>query len=151
MAQLKIQANQIDVSLLQAIYPVGIVVTLGVSTNPNTLFGFGTWTAIVGRVVVGFDAGQTEFDTLNETGGAKTHTHGLSDGYAEIWVSDGSGRVFHKEKSSVTSWNSTTASGTSTPFTTPTAVTDATTLAGTTDSGSSLMPYIVKYVWERTA
>lgn len=27
-----------------------------------------------GRVVVGVDAGQTEFDTLGETGGAKTHT-----------------------------------------------------------------------------
>lgn len=27
-----------------------------------------------GRVVVGRDSGQTEFDTLGETGGAKTHT-----------------------------------------------------------------------------
>lgn len=29
---------------------------------------------IQGRVIVGRDAGQTEFDTLGETGGAKTHT-----------------------------------------------------------------------------
>lgn len=27
-----------------------------------------------GRVPVGLDAGQTEFDTMGETGGAKTHT-----------------------------------------------------------------------------
>ena len=27
-----------------------------------------------GRVIVGFDAGQAEFDSLGETGGAKTHT-----------------------------------------------------------------------------
>ena len=29
---------------------------------------------LLGRVPVGLDAGQTEFDTLGETGGAKTHT-----------------------------------------------------------------------------
>lgn len=29
---------------------------------------------IKGRVVVGFDSGQTEFDTIAETGGEKTHT-----------------------------------------------------------------------------
>lgn len=32
-----------------------------------------------GRVVVGLDAGQTEFDVRGETGGAKTHTLSLSE------------------------------------------------------------------------
>ena len=62
-------------ALLETVYPVGSVYTnKTVSTNPATLFGFGTWTAIAGRVVVGLDAGQTEFDTAGETGGAK-RTH----------------------------------------------------------------------------
>ncbi len=57
------------------LYPVGSIYTSVVATNPNTLFGFGTWTAFgAGRVPVGLDAGQTEFDTVEETGGAKTHT-----------------------------------------------------------------------------
>ena len=59
--------------LLALVYPVGSVVTFGVSTNPATLFGFGTWAAIAGKVIVGIDAGQEEFDTLDETGGEKTH------------------------------------------------------------------------------
>ena len=61
-------------AIMGLVYPVGVVVTLGVSTNPATLFGVGTWTAIAGKVIVGIDAGQTEFDALDETGGAKTHT-----------------------------------------------------------------------------
>jgi microcystin-dependent protein len=46
-----------------------------VATDPATLLGFGTWAALgAGRVLVGFDAGQTEFDALKETGGVKTVT-----------------------------------------------------------------------------
>lgn len=57
------------------VYPVGCIYTSTVSTNPNTLFGFGTWVAFgAGRCLVGLDAGQTEFDTVEETGGSKTHT-----------------------------------------------------------------------------
>jgi hypothetical protein len=56
-------------------WPVGSVFISVVSTNPNTLLGGGTWAAFgAGRVLVGIDAGQTEFDTVEENGGAKTHT-----------------------------------------------------------------------------
>lgn len=60
----------------EALYPVGSIYTnAAVATNPGTLLGFGTWVAYAsGRVLVGFDSGQTEFDTVEETGGAKTHT-----------------------------------------------------------------------------
>lgn len=54
-------------------FPVGSVFIAVVSTNPATLLGYGTWSAFgAGRVMVGFDSGQTEFDTVEETGGAKT-------------------------------------------------------------------------------
>jgi hypothetical protein len=47
-----------------------------VSTNPATLLGYGTWAAIAtGRVIVGLDGGDAAFDTVEETGGSKTHTH----------------------------------------------------------------------------
>ena len=60
-------------SVLDA-YPVGSIYMSVNSTNPGTLFG-GTWVAWgAGRVPVGFDASQSEFDTVEETGGSKTHT-----------------------------------------------------------------------------
>lgn len=55
-------------------YPVGCIYESVNSTNPANLFG-GTWVAFgTGQVTVGIDAGQTEFDTVEETGGTKTHT-----------------------------------------------------------------------------
>lgn len=54
-------------------FPVGSVFIAVVSTNPNTLLGYGTWSAFgAGRVMVGRDSGDTDFDTAEETGGAKT-------------------------------------------------------------------------------
>jgi hypothetical protein len=59
---------------LLATHPVGSVFIHTVNTNPSTFIG-GTWIAWgSGRVPVGVDTGQTEFDTVEETGGAKTHT-----------------------------------------------------------------------------
>ena len=56
------------------IYPVGsIYISVG-STSPATLFG-GTWSVFgAGRTLVGIDSVDADFDTVEETGGAKTHT-----------------------------------------------------------------------------
>jgi len=54
--------------------PIGTLREFNVATNPATLLGIGTWSAYgTGRVTVAIDAGQTEFDTVDETGGEKTH------------------------------------------------------------------------------
>lgn len=69
--------NELDTekTTAAAVWPVGSVFIAVVSTNPATLLGFGTWVAFAaGRVLVGIDANQVEFDTVEETGGAKTHT-----------------------------------------------------------------------------
>lgn len=60
-------------AVIAAVYPVGSIYISTNATNPAVSLGFGTWTAFgAGRVPVGFDAGQTEFDVDEETGGAKT-------------------------------------------------------------------------------
>ena len=62
---------------LDAIYPVGSIYMSTSSTNPGNIFG-GTWSAYSqGRVLVGYDSTQAEFNTVNKTGGNKltTHTH----------------------------------------------------------------------------
>lgn len=122
--------------IMNLIYPIGYVITLGVSTNPGTLLGIGTWTAIAGKVIVGIDGTQTEFDTLNETGGTKTvtldqtmipshvHAGGIAVGTSSPIAGDGG------------SWH---ASSTNT---------------GSTGGGlahENMPPYIVKYVWERVS
>lgn len=61
-------------AIYDAIYPVGSIYISVNSANPSTLFG-GTWVAFgAGRTLVGLNAAETEFDTVEETGGAKTHT-----------------------------------------------------------------------------
>lgn len=61
-------------ALLDFFYPIGEIKMSIVNTNPGTIIG-GTWVAWgTGKVPVGVDTGQIEFDTVEETGGAKTHT-----------------------------------------------------------------------------
>jgi hypothetical protein len=143
---------------LSLLYPVGSIYTnASVSTNPGTLFGFGTWTAFgAGRVMVGFDSGNALFDTAEETGGsanaiAVSHTH--------TGTTDSAGA--HSHTYSRGSISATMAIGGAN--TVLTVVTDNTSTAGahshsfTTDSSGSsgtnanYQPYITVYMWKRTA
>jgi hypothetical protein len=64
-------------------FPVGSVFISVVSTNPGTLLGYGTWSSFgAGRVLVGLDSGDTDFDTVEETGGAKTKAISAHSGTA---------------------------------------------------------------------
>jgi hypothetical protein len=60
-------------AIRSAVWPIGSVFISVLSTDPATLLGFGTWSAIgAGRVLVGQNVADTDFDVLEETGGAKT-------------------------------------------------------------------------------
>jgi microcystin-dependent protein len=55
-------------------WPIGSVFISVVATDPSVLLGFGTWVAFgSGRVMVGLDAADPDFDTAEEVGGEKTH------------------------------------------------------------------------------
>ena len=131
---------------LSDVYPVGsIYINAAVSTNPATLLGFGTWAAFgAGRVMVGIDAAQTEFDTLEETGGAKTHTLSISEIPAHTHFQGskdstaGNGGAFNEE---FIEDHSNTANG-------PNVESSST---GGGSAHNNLQPYIVVYMWKRTA
>lgn len=64
-------------------FPVGAVYINVTGVNPGTELGYGTWSAFgAGRVLVGYDSGDTDFDTVEETGGAKTKAISAHSGTA---------------------------------------------------------------------
>ena len=136
--------NADHIGLLDAVYPVGAVYISVVSTSPATLFG-GTWAAFAaGRVLVGIDAGDTDFDVVEETGGAKTHTLIAAEMPAHV----------HRMRR-----NATTTGGLSGLTTAPDTSSSNPADLGTLDTGAAggdgahnnLQPYIVVYMWKRTA
>lgn len=126
-------------------HPVGSIYMSVSSTNPGTIYG-GTWSAWgAGRVPVGVDAGQTEFDTVEETGGAKTHTLATN----EI--------PSHRHALAVTSTNNATTTRGASPMANNTG-NDAThsnvaqgAYAGGGEAHNNLQPYITCYMFKRTA
>lgn len=133
-------------TMMNLIYPVGYVITLGVSTNPATLLGVGTWTAIAGKVIVGIDGTQTEFDTLNETGGAKTHQLTVNEMPAHNHTGSYNGSAseysYVEASTSIASLKAREH---------PATITSNVPSQGGGTAHNNLQPYIVKYVWERTA
>lgn len=140
--------------LLEALYPIGAVYVSGSSTMPSLIDSIGTWTRLKGRFIVGLDEDQTEFDTIDETGGAKTHLHGLASGAACIGSGQGNANSLGFTQSQIgvltgsmyTIGNTASATASGHPNRS-----HNTALTGTTDSASGLPPYKAKYMWERTA
>lgn len=125
-------------AIMNLIYPVGIVITLGVSTNPATLLGVGTWTAITGRVIVG-KAGSGTFQTLDATGGEETHT---------LTTDEMPSHRHTINSMDATATRGGSGLGTVVPSGSGNAATD---YSGGDGAHNNLQPYIVKYVWQRTA
>lgn len=67
--------SAMESALFDVIHPVGSIYMTTVATNPATVLGHGTWVAWgSGRVPVGVNTGDTDFNTVEKTGGAKTVT-----------------------------------------------------------------------------
>lgn len=128
--------------ILSVAYPVGAIYISTLSTNPNTLLGFGTWSAFgTGRVLVSLDSGQTEFDVVEETGGAKTHT--LTT--AEIPAHS------HVENAPTTASGGTMKFGIDTNASGTQGADISTASEGGGGAHNNLQPYIVVYMWKRTS
>lgn len=136
------------------IYPVGSIYTnASVSTNPATLLGFGTWVAFgAGRVLVGLDAGNAAFDTAEETGGSAdaivvSHTHSVTDP-GHTHTQDATTKLAQVGSGADSNNNNANAIGGTTASATTGISINSTGSSGT---NANLQPYIVVYMWKRTA
>jgi hypothetical protein len=60
--------------ILDKAWPIGSIFISAVPTNPSALIGIGTWIPFAqGRVLVGIDSMDVDFDTVLEEIGSKTH------------------------------------------------------------------------------
>jgi hypothetical protein len=140
---------------LQTLYPVGsIYINAGVTTNPGTLLGFGTWTTFgAGRVMVGLNGSDALFDTLEETGGSKdaivvshTHTATVTDpGHSHSYTASFIGTP-QAGLTGDTYAAPSVQTGTST-----TGITVANSTEGSSGTNANLQPYITVAMWKRTA
>ena len=139
------------VEVLKKVYPVGCIYTSTVGTNPEILFGFGSWSPCgEGRVLVG-KASSGTFDTAGATGGEETHLHGLSLGSALIGSPTGNADALGFRRTQIGSLSDSTYSvgGTGHSASGHPNRAHNTRLDGTTDNGSSLPPYWVVYFFKR--
>jgi len=173
-----VSAASLSGGALLAAYPIGAIYMSVVSTTPATLFG-GTWSALAaGKVLVGLDSGDADFDAAEETGGSKTHSLSTAELATHLHVntvtnagggSTGSTDLAHTHSyTSVTSGiggvlgsgfgSTTSTTGAASPATMnhlhsiPAhghAMTNVNTGSGT--AHTNVQPYLVCYMWKRTA
>ncbi|NBJ64226.1 pilus assembly protein [bacterium c-19] len=164
--------NEYVKQAIGALYPVGSIYMSVKNTNPSTYFG-GTWVAWgTGRVPVGVNTNDTNFATVEKTGGASTvtlttaqipshthakgtlatasaggHTHDLKN-QKTSWGTSGGNRVLIDATSGYSAVsNKTTTSAGSHSHT----ISGSTAATGSGSAHSNLQPYITCYMWKRTA
>lgn len=162
--------------LLTNAYPVGALYVSVVSTNPSSLFGFGTWAAYgAGRAMVGYSSGETEFDAGEETGGAKTHalvtgelpshlhtvnpantTSGINSvAHTHTYTAYSSTQTYNSGTNQTGVWSGTAAVNTGAQSADHTHAVDIAPFdsasAGSDTAHNNLQPYIVVYIFKRTA
>ena len=159
--------------MLGAMYPIGHILTTVKANNPGTAdyfftgVTFGTWTAFgAGKTMFGIDSSDTDFDTAEETGGAKTATLNQDNmKHNHQWMkgdNSGSGdRAFDIEDTGSAGSGAATFSATAAEQDIPNQSrfdgVDAYTALNRAVTGSDptafsiVNPYIVTRFWKRTA
>ena len=146
-------------AIFLASHPVGSLFETTVSTNPGTLYG-GTWAAWGGgRVPVGVNTADSDFNTVEKTGGKKTERHEFKVGYKGYF-----GSTVGSDDNMIQAYKYSTSSyGTYAYEGSPQAKANAGLQAasntisvaqasstGDTSETSIVQPYITCYIWKRT-
>lgn len=161
-------------------FPVGYVLISTVNTNPATFLGYGTWsnTFGAGRVLVGLNASDSDFDTAEKTGGSKAHTlttaempshthvqnahthvqdahtHTQNSFAPRIINSGTAGTVGVQGASAASNANASNAATTATNQNATATNQNATAVnqnTGGDGAHNNVQPYLVCYFWKRTA
>jgi hypothetical protein len=147
---------------LSTIYPIGTIYTSTVSTNPATLFGFGTWVAFgAGRVLLGdgggYSAGATggsaDAITVSHTHTASTsitdpgHTHTTTWNNINDFIQGSNSPGAEQSPDDIQGTFNIATNSSTTGITASTSITST----GSSGTGANLQPYIVVYMWNRTA
>lgn len=145
--------------IAKQIYPVGSIYMSVKSTSPATLFG-GTWVRWGnGRVPVGVDASQKEFNSVEKIGGEKTHRltedempahqHFADNNDGEEKLTGSIGNMGFSAGSDDGAGNCYGLNWAYRSSRTDTGI--KTAAAGGGDPHNNLQPYITCYMWKRTA
>jgi hypothetical protein len=151
-----VTASKLATDALELAYPVGsIYMNASDATNPATLLGFGTWVAFgAGRVPVGIDSGDTDFDTAEETGGAKTHTLTLDEMPAHDHVPNrntyGTNNILLRRNANGVNSTNGLDNTVGEPDISG-ANLGLPQIEGSDNPHNNLQPYIVVHMWKRTA
>ncbi len=149
-------------TIFDLIYPVGSIYMSVNSTNPKNLFG-GTWVGWgSGRVPVCVNTSDSNFSTVEKTGGNASHRHEFRIGmhwYYGNAAGEGaynSTGAYRFSDSQYDGWARDLASmsvtlNTNTTTSTKTATANGKWSKGDTANTSTLQPYITCYMWKRTA
>jgi hypothetical protein len=143
-------ATEAQVALKAPNYPVGAIFMSVDPTSPAVTYG-GTWTVWgTGRVPVAVDTAQTEFNTVEKTGGAKTHTltlaqmpshsHPISPNPHDHTILNPASAGTNGVTIGIFFGNGNTGSTSLTIDN-----------AGSGNSHNNLQPYITCYMWKKTA
>jgi len=156
-AGLQGQINGLDTAkttltaVFNMVYPVGsIYMQMGTSANPSVLMGFGTWVRYgEGKVLVSQSSSESEFDTMNETGGSKTHTLTVGElpAHSHSIATQTNPQVEYYGGAEVNILEFDDAS----PAPDGVDTTSFTNNTGLGQAHNNLQPYIVVYMWRRTA
>jgi hypothetical protein len=128
---------------LAGAWPIGSVFLSVVSTDPATLLGFGTWARLgEGQFLAGFKTGDSNFGTVEATGGSLTAGNEASHTHAKGTLAADNHSSFSK---------SVTGSGSTLLYGPTTHAISGSTAAGSSHNHTILPPFVVVYVWKRTA
>ena len=128
-------------SFLQASYPVGSIYISAVSTNPNTLFGFGTWEQLKDTFLLAagdtYEAGATggEAEHTLTVDEMPSHTHGATG------VNDGAGTSGQSGNYPIRIYQDKAGNWPVTGI----------QYTGGSKAHNNMPPYLAVYVWKRTA
>lgn len=131
--------------LLDVFYPVGTIYESTKPDNPATFMG-GTWSRFGnGRVLVGVDENDADFNTVNKTGGEKKHTQTIAEMPSHTHGGD-NGKQFHYYTASS---GETGGDGVNTGATFKSGANTGATGGG--QPFNIMQPYVTIYRWQRTA